>query len=292
MSKISLVLFSMCSTLLLNAQKAGKQPVTYHYLRNPLERLDPSIKNYSVGIEIDAKWVEGEKQKQKDYESDLAKAEEEYRQALNQYNSKSTGKKILEKVALGKSDKPIKRHVEKPILTPRPDVNVLTSKISLGGYGQGGEDLVLFKVIYQDIYASSAVDKGPSEDNALYQRFVTVKTPVKLQVTTPDGKTILNQVIESSTKDIVIKSKKFRSKSDWKAYLKSEWEAFYRSELMKHYDEIAIDINNFINSRYGYSKIKRETRLFMGKGKKHSYETHLSALRKAQRAYEALIRVC
>jgi hypothetical protein len=45
---------------------------------------------------------------------ELEKAEQEYNAALEEYNTKSTGSKLAEKVLLG-DGKPIKRYVEAPI---------------------------------------------------------------------------------------------------------------------------------------------------------------------------------
>ena len=116
----------MCFTLSLSARKTDKETVTYKYLRKPLEKLDASIKNYSVEVEVT--WKDREQQKQKDYETELAKAEEEYKQALKEYNNKSTGSKLAEKALLGE-EKPTKRHVDMPTLIPQPEIDILGSRM-------------------------------------------------------------------------------------------------------------------------------------------------------------------
>ena len=58
---------------------------------------------------------------------------------------------------------------------------------------------------------------------------------------------------------------------------------------MKHYENIAKEINDLIDNRFGYSNVQRTTNLYRGRGKSFSYENHLLASRKAQRAYESLI---
>ena len=57
---------------------------------------------------------------------------------------------------------------------------------------------------------------------------------------------------------------------------------------MKIYENLINEVNRLINNIYGYSNVKRTLKLYTGKSKKHSYDTHLLALRKAQRAYENL----
>jgi len=287
MNRLFLLLLVTCFTLSLNAQKVTKEIVTYTYLRNPLKKLDTSIKNYVTTVEVS--WLQKERQKQKDYELELAKAEQEHQDALEAYEDKSIGSKLAKQILLG-DGKPTRRAVEKPISIPEPNLTVLSSKISLDGFSQGDENSILIKVIYQDIYVGSAVDMDITKDDLNYKkRSITVKQPVEFSLITPDGDIIFNKVSESSKKDVVIESKNIKEGDEWDKYLKEKWETFFRSELMKHYSNTAKDINQLINYWYGYSNVKRRTMIYKGKGKKHSYETHVLALKKAQRAYENLI---
>ena len=106
MSRLFLLTLLLCFALSANAQKSKYESVTYTYLRNPIERLDATIENYEVQMEV--AWIEKEKQKQLDYEMELEIAEQEYNAALEEYNTKSTGSKLAEKVLLG-DGKPTKR---------------------------------------------------------------------------------------------------------------------------------------------------------------------------------------
>jgi len=284
---IFFISFLLSCALSLTAQKINKESVAYTYVRNPLERLDDSITSYSV--EVDVTWFKKEKQKQETYELELAKAEDEYQQALKAYNGKNTTSKLAEIALLGEG-KPKRREIEKPSLLPQPDISALSSVISLDGYSRGNENSLLIKVVYQDIHVGSHVDvKKRHKDTEYKKRSITVRQPVALTVTTPDGKILLNQIIESSRKDKIIESKLIEAGSDWYKFVNSNWYAFYRYELMKHYENIAKEINDLIDNRFGYSNVQRTTNLYRGRGKSFSYENHLLASRKAQRAYESLI---
>ena len=154
MRSIFFISFLLSCALSLTAQKINKESVAYTYVRNPLERLDDSITSYSV--EVDVTWFKKEKQKQETYELELAKAEDEYQQALKAYNGKNTTSKLAEIALLGEG-KPKRREIEKPSLLPQPDISALSSVISLDGYSRGNENSLLIKVVYQDIHVGSHV---------------------------------------------------------------------------------------------------------------------------------------
>lgn len=276
------VVFSLC----MYAQNVDKEKVSYNYLRNPLEKLDASVKNYYVEVEVS--WIEKEKQKENDYQAELAKAEEEYNIAIEEYSSKSVGSKLAERVVLGDS-KPVKRYVEKPSFIPQPDIPGIISSISLDGFAQGNDNAVLIKIVYHDVYVGAPVDKDIKKNETNYKiRTATIKQPVEYSLIKQDGTVVYNERIESYDNDFIIKSNEIKEGDEWNKFIKNEWNEYLRSQLMNYYKKISVDINSSLNNRFGYSKINRTTTLFMGSGKNYTYETHLLALRKAQRAYEEL----
>lgn len=286
MKKIVILFISIAFSMCIYAQNVDKEKISFNYLRNPLERLDNSLKNYTIDVKVS--WSEKEKQKEMDYRAELEKAEEEYNAALEKYNSKSFGSKLAEKALLG-DNKPVKRHVEKPSFIPQPDIPSIALSISLDGFGQGSDNAVVIKVVYHDIYVGSPVDKEIVKDETGYRvRTTTIKQPVEYSLITPDGKVVYNEVIESSGNDFIIKSKELKAGDEWNKFVRDEWDEYLRSQLMGYYKRISLDISNSLNNRFGYSKVERTTTLFMGSGKNYAYETHLLALRKAQRAYEVL----
>jgi hypothetical protein len=286
MKKIVLLSLAVALSVYISAQNVDKEKVSFNYLRNPLEKLDSSLKTYKIEVEVS--WSEKEKQKESDYQAELAKADEEYNAALENYNSKSFGSKLAEKALLGDT-KPVKRLVEKPSFIPQPDIPSIVSSISLDGYGQGNDDAVLIKVVYHDIYVGDPIDKETVKDEVGYRvRSAIIKQPVEYSLITPDGKVVYNEVIKSSGEDFIIKSKEIKTGDEWNKYIRDEWDGYLRSQLMGYYKRVSLDINNSLNNKFGYSKVERTTTLFMGSGKNYAYDTHLLALRKAQRAYEVL----
>lgn len=285
MTKKLLLSISVISSLCINAQNVDKESVSFNYLRNPLEKTDTSIKNFIVEAEVP--WLEKEKQKETDYQLELKNAEEEYNEALAEYNSKTVGSKLAERALLGDS-KPVKRSVNKPTIIPQPDLQSIKSAIVLDGYELGSDNAFLIKVIYHDIYVGAPTDKESTQNEVVKKvRSVTIKQPVEFSVIAPNGSVIYNETLKTSNNDFVIKSDEILSK-DWNKYVSGEWDAFLRLKLMDYYTKLSQDVNGAINYRFGYSKINRGTTIFMGSGEKFSYETHLLALRKAQRAYEEL----
>lgn len=284
MSRLFLLTLLLCFALSANAQKSKYESVTYTYLRNPIERLDATIENYEVQMEV--AWIEKEKQKQLDYEMELEIAEHEYNAALEEYNTKSTGSKLAEKVLLG-DGKPTKRYVEPPIFFPQPNISTLTSKIALDGFNQGTDNSILIKISFKDIYISPPNDESKTTEEIAYKkRSISVKQPVEISVITPNGDILLNRMIASNRETHIIAPEV--KADEWGQYLTNSWDSFFNSKLMKIYDNLINEVNRLINNIYGYSNVKRTLKLYTGKSKKHSYDTHLLALRKAQRAYENL----
>lgn len=283
--KFKLLLLALLVSIMANAQRVGKERFNYHYQRNPIEKLNPEIKNYQVKVQVP--WIEDEEQKKKDYEAELKAAEEEYQEEKKKYEEKSTGAKILDELT---EDGPEKRHVSEPNFIPQPNLPVLESRISLDGFEKRKDNALLIKVKYHDIEVGEPEDIESTDlrgDVSLSRR-VFIKQPVEYTISDTAGNVIAKEMFEKSIKGETIESREYPEGEKWQKFKKKGWEPYYEKNLKSYYEELAKGISNELNKIYGYSKIKRRTYLCMGKGRKYEYKEQLLALRKAQRAFQSI----
>lgn len=286
------------------SQKVKKEDISITYLRLPLEKIVNNPKTYAVEVEIP--WVEKEKQKQEDYIADLARAEEEYKEALKAYEEKSTGKKVLEKVALGEG-KPKKRLVVKPAEFPTIQPQTVAQQIQLDGY-QREENGLKVKLFFEDVIVSAPKDESfTKSEKTYYKRHVDVKQQINYSVYDANGTEIYtNFVVSSSSKGAVtgsdnnstnfsplnhgkgIYSKDIAS-SGFNKYVKKEWDAVFSNKFRTHINElIALAIED-INYHVGFTNTTINKPVFYGHGKKHDYTELVTAMRNAESAYAEIL---
>ncbi|WP_303924183.1 hypothetical protein [Draconibacterium sediminis] len=283
-----LTILTFVSLLTLQAQNVDKEKISYTYLRNPIEKLDASIKKYNV--EVDILWIQREQNKLAEYEMELAKAEEEYQAEMETYNNKSLGKVLAERALIGEGKKPEKRFVKKPETLAIPELSILESKIALDGYDKGTDDAILIKVTYKEIACSAPIDAPKEKNGESYKlRKVKVQQPVEVSLITSDGNVLYTEVIKKSNYEHEILAPQGIKDSEWDKYVENTWPAYFNSQLSAYLESLATEVNELINYKFGYSNVKRYTELYKGDGKKYSYDSHLLTLRKAQRAYEGLL---
>lgn len=272
------------------SQKTDKETISYYYQRNPLVYLDPSVTNYQVEVEVT--WAEEQNRKLEAYEAEKAEAEQDYQEALAKYNSRDTKSKIAEGVAgalLDVNTKPVKRHVAKPVTYPLPDSGQIVASVKLDGFKSDFDNAVSIQIVYHQIEVGQPTKSERVKDEVTYKsQKVIVKQPVEYSVISPDGEVLLNQMLAYSEKGFTVSSGDKKAGKEWNDYLAHNWKKQLNSSIAKYHKDLAKRICDDVNYQYGYCKVKKDSRLYMGKGKKFTYESHMLALRKAQRAYESL----
>lgn len=299
-SHFVLLAIGVCTVQLSFSQKVKKEDISITYLRLPLEKIENNPKTYSVDVEIP--WVEREKQKQEDYIADLARADEEYKAALKTYEEKSTGKKILEKAALG-DGKPRKRIVVKPADFPILNPVNIAQQVQLDGYQKATEGLNV-KLYFDDVIVSAPKDENYTKnEKTYYKRHVYVKQRINYSVFDAKGSELFSSyVISNSTttsrsmgSDVssLNKGKAIFSKdvlsSGFNKYIQSEWDALFSNQFRAHIMDLMAEVVEDVNFHVGFTNATIKEPVFYGHGKKHDYNALLIAMRDAEAAYSSLL---
>jgi hypothetical protein len=295
------------------SQKIKDEQVKFDYKRLPLEPIDKSITNYTSEVilsyeakasakqeEAKAKAEEDEAKFQKDqadaeeqYQQDLKDAEAEYQKALEEWNKKSTAQKIIDKKVM-EDGKPKKRSVYRRSVTrivqPKDNGKTLYDKemlssqfLKLAGFQNEEPNAVKiivtlfgFEQKHNVVDMPSTVTKdGRTYTTHKYRLDVEYKFPTLVKVQLPNGKFIMNETIEHLNDYKMMTGKTFDSRSA--VYEGMDEDKYFEEYEKKILDQSMKEINEYINSRFGYSTVKREITLNNVESKKMDYSDFQTA---------------
>ncbi len=292
MKKVFIILSCILVTGGLFAQKASGTNVDYEYYRLPLQKV--AEKKYHFSVEIG--YV-------KDYEADMAFYEEAhaaydmvkkelndaYDKALEDYNNQSTGDKIVQRVLLSDDGKPIKptnknyadrlNSQYKHFLGPAPYYNLvspersdiptnseMTSAIKLNGFTKSTSDGLKIVLDATDFSETSETRKLGEAPNETKETNFTVSCEVMVSIVNSQG-----EEVYANTYAKTLKYKSAKKKlADWSKYERSS--AYKNLPNTKKKSLIAMlvkDVNTDLNNQFGYSWIKKRSKIYSAKGKKY-----------------------
>jgi len=272
------------SIQLASAQRASSDRVKYNYYRPPLQKLDESIKTYSVSVNIP--YAEDYNRKMAEYEAEDQKAEEEYQQEMAEYKNRDTDEVILDKYVTGKKE-PTKRYVDRPDV--RYDIiseNVVSSEISIQGFNEtpsGGLKVEVTVSDYEIAKAPKTTKKG-EETYTYYELRISQRMHVK--VTAPDGKILYNAYPPNTASQHKYKTS---PQKNWYSYERTDsyksWLAGKEAEVTQ---KSAQAVSEALNSEFGYSWPVRYSSIYTGKKRKYDYSAQERAAITARHGLEEL----
>tara|TARA_Y100000589_G_scaffold199045_1_gene187877 strand:+ start:181 stop:1413 length:1233 start_codon:yes stop_codon:yes gene_type:complete len=278
----------------LNAQKASGTNVDYEYYRLPVQKVDTKKYHFSIEIGYVA-----------DYESDMAfyneahdaydKIVEEmnaaYDKALQEYNSQSTGDKIAQRMLLkddGKPKQPTSKDFAdrmnskyKFLIGPAPDYNLvsperndiptkgeLTNGIDIDEFSKSSSDGIKIVIDLSDYELSSQVAKTGDAPNEMKQATFSLSCELMISVKDPSGKEIYTN---SYNRKSSFKSEKKRV-NKWRAYENSTaYKNLPNAQKKSLISSLISSANADLNNQFGYSWIKKRSKIYTAKGKKFDY---------------------
>jgi hypothetical protein len=295
MNKIFTILSCTIITVGFFAQKASGTYVDYEYYRLPLQKV--AEKKYHFSVEIG--YV-------KDYEADMAFYEEAhaaydivkkelndtYEKALEDYNKQSTGNKLVQQILLSDDGKPIKptnkdyadrlNSQYKHFLGPAPYYNLvspersdiptnseMTSAIKLDGFTKSTADGLKIVLNASDFTETSETRKLGEAPNETKETNFTVSCEVMVSIVNSLGEEVY---ANSYAKTLKYKSAK-KKLAEWSKYERSS--AYKNLPNTKKKSLIAMlinDVNTDLNNQFGYSWIKKRSKIYSAKGKKYFYD--------------------
>jgi len=295
MKKVFTVLSCILITGFLFAQKAAGTNVDYEYYRLPLKKV--AEKKYHFSVEIG--YV-------KDYEADMAFYEEAnaaydmvkkelndaYDKALEDYNNQSTGDKLAQRILLSDDGKPIRPSNKdyadrlnsqyKHFLGPAPYYNLvspersdiptnseMTSAIKIDGFTKSISDGLKIVLDASDFSETSETKKLGEAPNETKETSFTVSCEVMVS--------IFNSLGEEVYDNTYVKTLKYKSAKKKLV----EWSKYERSSAYKNLPNtkkqslitmLINDVNTDLNNQFGYSWIKKRSKIYSAKGKKYFYD--------------------
>ena len=295
MKKVFTIISCILITGSLFAQKASGTNVDYEYYRLPLQKV--AEKKYHFSVEIG--YV-------KDYEADMAFYEEAhaaydmvkkelndaYDKALEDYNNQSTGDKIAQRILLSDDGKPIKptnknyadrlNSQYKHFLGPAPYYNLvspersdiptnseMTSAIKLNGFTKSTSDglkIVLDATEFSETSETRKLGEAPNETK---ETNFTVSCEVMVSIVNSQG-----EEVYANTYAKTLKYKSAKKKlADWSKYERSSaYKNLPNTKKKSLITMLVKDVNTDLNNQFGYSWIKKRSKIYSAKGKKYFYD--------------------
>ena len=297
MKKITVIILSLLlvsASTNLSAQRASGTDVDYEYYRLPIQKVDTKKFHFAIEIGYVA-----------DYEADMAfyneahdaydaiikEMNDAYDKALQDYNSQSTGDKIAQRMLLkddGKPKQPTNKDFAdrmnskyKFLIGPAPDYNLesperndiptkaeLTGGFSIDEFSKSSSDGIKIVIDLSDYELSSQVVKSGEAPNEMKEARFNLSCELMITVKDPSGKEIYTNSYNQKSS---FKSEKKRIKK-WRAYENSS--AYknlpngYKKSLVS---SLMNSANADLNNQFGYSWVKKRSKIYTAKGKKFDY---------------------
>jgi hypothetical protein len=272
---LTLLITFLFATFLLNAQRVFKEKSNFEYNSLPFIKISED-KTYSRSGVIT-------------YEEDVIKEKEELAVATEEWNKKSAGDKLSEKiVGGGATADPTKFNYFPTIFSS----DRLTGFININGLliednAKAKVDVTVDRVnYYSEIKNHRNKNKDGVVTSSWQQIGLNAKIPVTVVVSVENGEAVSKQFTGSS---FIEDGKKYTGKIKNKFLEAAKQNNFTPSENGALEDAF-IQINNFLNYTYGYSIMKRATNIRMIKtGKKQNYDEINQAGYDAIEAYQYVI---
>ncbi len=319
--KIILLTFIILNCHFTFAQNIKDEDVEYNYIKLPLNPLPGSIKNYQSSIfanyeeenkikkakyEAEKKIADDNYDKEKAvYPSKVKAAEDKFNREMEEWKKKSLGEKVLEKQVLGENNKPVKQIPSPPypISVQLPDLKtsydypvVAKTYLILDGFTDKPDNAVKIDVILygydyteprqlseQKTVASYANGQTQSNNVTYYHNEFSYRHTMSVKVTTPEGKELFN-----------ISPQELNTYKIYKSPETATPAPFNPQMLVKTYEEKILQenliiINNIVNDKIGYKRVKRKIELSFVKSKDETYQDLLIAYNDASAGLKILI---
>lgn len=292
----AVALLSICATGF--SQKVESNAVSFTYTRLPLSPLSPEVGSYTGEVvleyadNIEKRRAEDDAAYQKEVDAWQARCDQidkNYADAMDAYNNKSAVGQIL----LGNDGQPKKEsYPPKPVQERRfypalHNAGLLASKYAkLSGYKKGNTNPVnvKFKLTGTEMGSETIREKkekvkqkqsdGTTKtiEVTKYYYSVQFKHVIGVTVTGHDGNVIYDEYLPSTEAYQEFNSPVKDSRSQLESYWRSAKHDLYERSDKKITDNNMAKAQAALDSKYGYTKIKRSTYIYTGKGKKHGYD--------------------
>jgi len=315
MKKTSMLLLVLCISFSAYTQKVVKQNLKFNYIKLPNTPLDKAIKNsnghivlvYEDAIGQTKQNAQDEYEKAKaEYPQKVAEAEEEhaakmekYKEAKAEWDKKSGATKFFEKNVLEENNKPVEpvyRKPSEPVLKTVKTLKLFDKKLlantylKLEGFGTATDNAVK---VTATLYGFESLEpelkqkeesyydtkSQSTQKKTTYWYEVQYKHPIGIKVELPSGEVVMDEIPQqfAEYKVATTSNQNFNK------------QAFLEQLENKVVEANMKEVNETLNSKYGYVKINRESVIYRIESKSFTYNDFQEAYENAVTGYDLLV---
>lgn len=214
--RYALLLAALVLTSGVFAQKLKRESVSFEYMSRPSAPFEGEVSTYEVFISQPFK--EGQEAAVAEWEAECERVTAQYQADLEEWNSKSTGAKILEKSLLDEG-KPKLYLPAKPSINQKVfDESFLGAKIDMPGFNRaaGGAVITIELTGYESTPSEMVTKEKKSKEGVVsheYHRKMQYRHVMRYSVMTPGGDMIIDEVYAPSESYQTHTSKTYTSSS-------------------------------------------------------------------------------
>jgi hypothetical protein len=309
MKKILLILIIFLSVN-LSAQNVYDRKVNFEYIRLPQQPLNKSLKYYEAGVVLE--YVQDNIAKKKAYADLVARTEKQYEEDVKNYDQKVKDAGVQYAKDLAAYNIRIKtvtnpESVAKPelILPEKPEkiipadnnyyqkefntTALADSYINLQGYTKGYDNAVRIIFLlkgfqYQDPQLKfeevSRTKDGIVVKEKEYYYQISYRHPMGLKVESPFEGIVCNEYFKELERYDVAKTQKYKSEAELiAAFDKNTFFASFEDRIVAENMKF---VNDVLNNRFGFTRLRAVEEINLVNGKKYNYNDY-------QQAFEAAI---
>jgi hypothetical protein len=280
--------------------------VPFQYIQLPLKPFVESVSTYNVVIIND--FQQANEDTLKAYDSRLAIAEKEQENLLEIWNNDRlridrmylSEMSVWEKaVNLGNitlaepvknpyPEYPFLKEVSLPILSENIAEDYCNQKINLAGYNKGAAGVVI-TITHHGLQASRISKKiTGSGAQKRYKYTAHFKMPVDVKIEAPIQGLIYTKTFYSNEITELIRADK--SQYDYQLWWIDNKDKYWNGLQTRFFNNILNDLNNHINSTYGFPVKSNQNEIYViKKYKKHSYSEFIDAMTYAKIGYKDFV---
>ena len=293
-------------TLSFFGQTVKDYKVSFQYIQLPLKPFNEGVTTYGVVFVND--FEQANEDTLKAYELRLENAKNEQAFLLETWNNDrlrieriylsemSTWEKavnlgnstLVQPVKNPQPEYPVLKEVSLPILSEHISENYCDQKINLAGYNKGDAGVVI--TITHHGLQSSRISKNITGSGAQkkYKYTAHYKMPVDVKIEAPIQGLIYSKTYYSNEMSELIRDDK--SQYDYQLWWIDNKDKYWKGLQTKLFNNILNDLNNHINTTYGYPVKSNQNEIYViKKYKRHSYSEFIDAMTYAQIGYKDFV---
>mgnify|MGYP006090711513 CR=1 FL=1 len=314
----SILFFAVISLISFHSfgQTVKDYKVPFQYIQLPLKPFVEDVSTYTVVIIND--FQQANEDTLKAYDARLAIAKKEQENLLEMWNNDRlridriylSEMSVWEKaVNLGNNtlaepvknpypEYPFLKEVSLPILTENISAEFCSQKINLAGYQklvsmniteEDFEAAVIITITHQGLQASKISKKiTGSGAQKKYKYTAHFKMPVDVKIEAPTQGLVYTKTYYSNETSELIRDDK--SQYDYQLWWIDNKDKYWKGLQTRFFNNILNDLNNHINSTYGYPVKSNQNEIYViKKYKKHSYSEFIDAMTYAKIGYKDFV---